>query len=244
LGELIVFNRDLTDEEIDEVHAYLSTRYGLEFSPKSVAGLAFWYAAGLGLTLDGASVSVWGDQSGYGRDLVQSNAVNRPLWIATGGPHNRGYVEFDKAGPEWMRTASWGAVQPETILCNCVPSASAATNGAVLDGTVADNSRILYAINPSSVGIYAGANIAHATNPASWQRVVGVFDGGSSSLAVNGGAPVSGDVGAANAGGLTVGARGLTQALPGDARVDELLGYNRALGSREIAALDEWLAQQ
>jgi hypothetical protein len=45
--------------------------------------LAAWFDAGRGVTLNGATVSVWADQSGNARDLSQPTAVSQPTYLAT-----------------------------------------------------------------------------------------------------------------------------------------------------------------
>lgn len=52
------------------------------FTPLSISNLRTWYAANLGVTLNGATVSQWDDQSGNGNHLSQSTAANQPLFSA------------------------------------------------------------------------------------------------------------------------------------------------------------------
>ncbi len=49
------------------------------FRPDDLANLAAWYQFGVGITEAGAGVSVWADQSGNSRDLLQGTDTNRPL---------------------------------------------------------------------------------------------------------------------------------------------------------------------
>lgn len=59
-----------------------------------VHDLALWYRADAGLTRRGSRISRWDDQSGYGRDAVQSSESNQPLWVER-AVHGRPVVRFD-----------------------------------------------------------------------------------------------------------------------------------------------------
>jgi hypothetical protein len=54
------------------------------FSPLQLSGLSAWYRADKGVTLNGATVSAWGDQSGNGRHFSQGTAASQPTFAATG----------------------------------------------------------------------------------------------------------------------------------------------------------------
>jgi hypothetical protein len=47
------------------------------------SGLALWLKADAGVTLNGATVSQWADQSGQGRNVVQPTAANQPALVTT-----------------------------------------------------------------------------------------------------------------------------------------------------------------
>ncbi len=47
-------------------------------------GLQLWLKADAGVTLDGAAVSTWADQSGNGNDAIQPDAPRRPLLVPDG----------------------------------------------------------------------------------------------------------------------------------------------------------------
>lgn len=47
------------------------------------SSLALWLRADLGVTLNGATVSAWADQSGNGRHATQGTAANQPTYQAT-----------------------------------------------------------------------------------------------------------------------------------------------------------------
>ena len=53
------------------------------FTPASLPGLILWLRADLGITLAGAKVSAWADQSGNGADFAQGVDAFRPTYVAS-----------------------------------------------------------------------------------------------------------------------------------------------------------------
>jgi hypothetical protein len=52
------------------------------FLPTQLAGLSAWFRADKGVTLNGATVSAWADQSGNGRHFTQGTSGNQPTFAA------------------------------------------------------------------------------------------------------------------------------------------------------------------
>ena len=48
------------------------------FRPQNLPNLAVWGRFNIGITVVGAGVDTWADQSGNGRDLLQTTDTNRP----------------------------------------------------------------------------------------------------------------------------------------------------------------------
>jgi hypothetical protein len=82
----------------------LAGRWG--FRPTDIAGCILWLRADRDVTVTGAGVSTWLDQSGQGNDAVQTNAACRPALSPTGGPAGRPAVDFDRANEESMYWAA------------------------------------------------------------------------------------------------------------------------------------------
>ena len=51
---------------------------GAPFAPDDLDNLVAWYQFNIGITVTGAGVSTWADQSGNGNDLLQSTDADRP----------------------------------------------------------------------------------------------------------------------------------------------------------------------
>jgi len=61
---------------------------GAEFSLTEISGLQAWYKFDTNITLNGSTVSEWGDSSGNGNDLTQTTASEQPAY-------NSGDIDFD-----------------------------------------------------------------------------------------------------------------------------------------------------
>jgi hypothetical protein len=80
------------------------------WTPASLTDVRLWLKADRGVTLVGADVNVWADQSGNGNDFSAAAAGNRPLFIASdAGFNSKPAIQFDGVN-EWLRNAafSWG----------------------------------------------------------------------------------------------------------------------------------------
>jgi photosystem II stability/assembly factor-like uncharacterized protein len=58
------------------------------------SGLQLWLKSDAGVTLDGSTVSAWGDQSGNGNDALQPNSGRQPMLI-NNGLNNEPVLHFD-----------------------------------------------------------------------------------------------------------------------------------------------------
>ena len=163
---------------------------------------AAMFRYGIGITVTGSGVSNWPDQSGNGRDLLQGTDAARPALQADGSILFDGLAQF-------LKTAAFTFSQPNTIYL--LASQITWTDVAhIFDGDVQDTGTLFQSGVSPSVSIYAGA--AAAAN-ATWligeyAALAVIFNGASSLIRVGNGAPTTGDPGAGNMGGFTVGARG------------------------------------
>lgn len=85
--ERIVYNRKLTDTEVNQVEAYLAPKVGgiVQPSPLLTTGLELNLDARVGVILNGLSASRWNDQSGNGRNVSQVISANQPLYLSASG---------------------------------------------------------------------------------------------------------------------------------------------------------------
>lgn len=205
--------------------------------PSAFADLAAWYRFGMGITVTGAGVSQWNDASGNGRHLLQGTDAARPPLQADGT------VLFDGVA-QFLQTSGFTLNQPETvyILCNQV---SYAVNRVLLDGSLAATMRLLqggsvagqlYIRLTSTVGDNTDAALPIGT----YGVIACVFNGVASAIQVDNRATTTGDVGATNASGFTVGANGSGAAFA-NIRVKEVIVCNTAHDGTRRAQMLAWL---
>jgi len=68
--------------------------YEQPFDPSDIANMVLWLDADLGLTLSGADVTTWADQSTQGNDVTQGTTINKPDYSAS-SLNGHGTIVFD-----------------------------------------------------------------------------------------------------------------------------------------------------
>jgi hypothetical protein len=179
------------------------------FEPIDISGCVLWLRSDLGITKDGADkVSAWADQSGNGNDVTQAAGDSQPLWVAS---QLNGYpsIRFDGAN-DAMVTAPFVLSQPEDIYL-VIKQPSFLHGDSIMDGNAVNSGRVAQ-LNPSpEIALYAGGAgwvCNTTTGSLNWQLLQSRFNGAASLTRINGGVPVVGDPGAANMGGVSLGATG------------------------------------
>lgn len=160
-----------------------------------------WYRFNLGITQVANAVSKWADQSGNGFDLIQNTALNKPVMQGDGS------ILFD--GLTSFLRGSFTLTQPETVYI-LFKQVAWASLGVIFDGTSLVSMTLTQVGVSPSLSMGAGSSITGLSGlPVSSYGVVSaLYNGVTSSSEVNNGALNSGDVGAGNAGGFTLGASG------------------------------------
>lgn len=86
------------------------------FSPAKLQGIQAWYRSDLGITLNGSTVSAWGDQSGNGRHLIQNTAANQPTYVASvAGLAGRPALSFDASGDVLATATAFALPREHTV---------------------------------------------------------------------------------------------------------------------------------
>lgn len=183
--------------------------------------LAAWYRFGVGITSNAGAVSQWDDQSGVGHHLVQATGANQP---ALQGDNT---ILFDGTS-DFLQVASFGLVQPETVYF-LGKQVSWTAADSFYDGTVVNSGRVSQQVASPRIDFTAGTNIPGTSNlpVGTYGALAVVFNGAGSLMQLNSDAPITGNAGASNMGGFTLGARadGLTQ---GNIQVKEVIIYGAA----------------
>ena len=168
-------------------------------SPDDLPNLAAWYQYGVGITVTGAGVSQWADQSGNARHLVQATDAARP---ALQGDNS---ILFD--GVDDTLKAVFTLNQPCTIYL-LFKQVSWTANEYIFDGNVGDSTILRQRFGGASpeLAIYAGSGVGNDANLAvdSYGVAIVIFNGASSFLGINSNAGATLDAGTNNPGGFSL----------------------------------------
>ncbi len=212
------------------------------FLPTDISGIKLWLAANRGLNLsDGDPVGTWPDQSGNGNDATQGTGAAKPTYktnILNGKP----IVRFDGTDDN-LRTANFGLVQPEHVFC-VFKLKRDTVNDTLFDGLGGNLMRFYRSGAGPVLGLYAGGAVGSIA-VATTDFYIGscLFNGVSSELRINGGSTVSGDVGANNASGVTLGAYGTVVDFA-ETDIAEIFIYDSALSTANRLSVERYLSSK
>lgn len=198
------------------------------FNPASLPNLAAWFRFNQGIT--GTAVSQWDDASGNGRHLKQSTGAAQPAKQADGS------ILFDGSS-DFLKCDAFTLNQPYTVYV-LFKQVTWTANDRIFDGE-ATNSSILFQVGTTpSLSLFAGSTVAANTNLAvdTYGAVASVFNGASSAMQVNATTTTTGNAGAGNMGGFTLGAQGGGGGQWGNIQVKEVAIYSVAhdLATRQL----------
>ncbi|NMA67736.1 MAG: hypothetical protein GX957_16145, partial [Clostridiaceae bacterium] len=107
IAEIIVYDKALTENELDQLEAYISQKYGIgekkkisEIAPYNQ--LLAWYDASslTGIVNDGEKVGYLPDKSGNGHSAVQFTSGNQPTWVKDA---YNGKPTLRFSGNQWLK---------------------------------------------------------------------------------------------------------------------------------------------
>lgn len=199
---------------------------GVPFAPTDISGAISWYRKGINI-----------DPTGWTNDLLLGHNlsfIGTPTISGGGvvfnGTSQRGRVTFTLNQPH-----SWA-------IRFSVPAFN--TNHNICDGIGTNTAGLQMGASSPDLGLVAsGTPFYESTsmNTSGLNSVVSVFNGASSSVTVNG-VTATGNPGAANAGGTTIGANGPAAGVTFTAcTVYELIIYNVAVNAGQITQLTTYL---
>ena len=175
------------------------------WSPLNLSDLVLWLAADkiTGLS-DADPVVTWEDESGTGDDPTQGTADLRPTY-QTGELNSLPVVRYDASNDRLVVALATDLVQPITQFGVVKIGADTATNRQI-DGGDTGATRCVTFINGGNWELFAGTLLSGAAISAdTWYYFIALFNGASSSLRVNGSEVLSGDAGAQDHGGYSIG---------------------------------------
>ena len=240
----------------DRMFYYLQTTQGLTgntiedlmssydwslFTPASLDNLEAWYQFNTGITVTGAGVSQWDDQSGNDRHLLQGTDTNRPA-KETGGE-----ITFDGVD-NFLKVASFTINQPLTIvvLFKQVTWTSTDYIWEFGNGTNAIVLQQYYSVGEASpdIRMYSGANGPEYRSMTldTYFSVACVYNGASSSLSMDGSSVDTADVGATNGTLFTLGANGPATNYWTNMQVKDIVITSDALSAADISNIASYHA--
>lgn len=171
------------------------------FRPSQLPNLAAWFRYGVGITVTGAGVSQWDDQSGNSRHLKQGTDTNRPALQTDGS------ILFDGAD-NFLKCDAFTLNQPTTIygLLRQVTFTNSDFIWSGNDGGGSNRNDLFQNTNSPDLSIFAGSTAA--TNSAlsvnAYGAIAAVYNGAASVLQINL-VTQTGNAGAQNAAGFILG---------------------------------------
>lgn len=181
----------------------------------------------------------WYDECGSHRDASQSTAANQPGLTLTGGANGKPYVNYPtSSGPQYLATASFTLVQPAFV--QIIVNRFSFTGGdTLIDGFSGNTMRIYDNGTAPNITAFAGASGPNVNTFAvgTWGILSALFSGSASTLALNNGAPATGNVGSNSPGGITLGNFGPLQSHSEQAGYEELLVFPATPSAPQLTAL-------
>jgi hypothetical protein len=208
---------------------------GAAFAPTDIAGLQFWVAARLEAFANNDPVPTWTDQSGSGRNAT--SATNQPTF-KTSQVNGLAAIEGDGTN-DIIQTALFTLNQPYTVFI-VVKQITWTNTERIFDGSTVFIRQNSATPNIQLTGSGAGIQ-STALSVGAWGLVAGVVNGASSTLAINGGADITGDVGVATALSRITLFNRADGSGPSNVSIAECLVYNSALSSGNQASVKTYL---
>ena len=167
INEVIVFPRELSFTERNQVKRYLGSKYGIAQDPIGALGPAVWLDAGEGITLNGSGVSAWEDQSGWGNDATQATPANQPLFSASVAELNGQPAVTNIDDADVLDTGSYSQgnlpAECEHFIVSTKPSGAIAANAFVTSGGLPSGRGDLFFVPAGNLAFYGGSQLSSAT---------------------------------------------------------------------------------
>ena len=210
------------------------------FDPATVSGLEFFGQSDqIGGLSDDDLIATWLDQSGNGRNVTQATGAKKPTY-KTGIINGLPVVRCD-GSDDYLQSSTWSYIQPITIFVGLQIKAHNAAQRIFEAGIGAVNRCVLYLQTAPNYAMYAGSNGPVLNIDLNPHVICCVFNGASSLSSVDGGSEATGDPGASDPQGITIGAN---NSGANNAHVDyvDFLIYNSALSVSDKNSIGKYIA--
>lgn len=186
---------------------------------------------------NGGSINILNSVYGNG-SVTQSNVVNQPLYILSGGPNSLPCWRFD--GNDRLNSSSMAINQPFTLAVACKRTGFLGDNRSPIGAANSFVGLVTTSVSasPLPLGLYAGiaASPTISINSNTWVIAIGVFNGSSSKLFVNNSSASTGNPGTLgiSSAGYSIGSW-LVESWVGDICAAGI--FNSALSDSEVNSL-------
>jgi hypothetical protein len=212
-----------------------------------------WYAADkiTGL-VDSQAITTWPDAGPNGDDIAQAVGGSKPFY-KTNIVNSQPVARFDGSADflSGAYTNAGALTQPFTIFAVAALDAAAVNDGnlrTIVDGDDITNRALVrqdLTASPDDWAIYAGTLITSGdATDSNWTIFTALFNGASSQLWEDGTSILSGDAGAQDPDGLTVGAKYDGTAAWWDGDIAEIIVYDANLGAADRSTVQQYLADK
>lgn len=150
-------------------------------SPATIFGpnLIAWYRADRLITLNGGTVSAWGDSSGRGdanQNLAQAAGANQFIYNASNAGYG-GQPTLDGNGTSmFMTSGTWATPCTRTTTIFVVGNSAGAAEHTAVDGTVAGQRYLISQFSATQASLFAGSQIPGNFAWATKGAVIGEFN--------------------------------------------------------------------
>ena len=256
--EVIIYNAAISAVDRDRITGYLSNKWVITTTTTYKGDIIRAYDANQPLhiedeckvwldgkdagqfTLDGTYVDDWIGKGSLGVHAANANDnTTRPTYDI-----NTGRVTFIAANQTFLQSAAFGAVltQPNTVFIAYKITGNIAITMYFFDGTTSDVQP--FVITTSLFKIYAGVPLEGGATNANDNIHVGLFNGVSSEYWINGVSKSSGNIGASNLDGITLGKRGSGAGNFSDVEIMEVIIYNADISDVDRDKITGYLANK
>lgn len=224
----------------------------VSFVPTQLSGCVLWLRSDLGITLNGSTVSAWGDQSGNANNMLQGTGANQPAYVSN-VVNGRPVLRFDGA-TSVMAATGVASLWPQKLtifaIVNTTSLGAAAHEGQIVGIDVVHYALTHYQGDGRVYGYLGGSgnNVAGFEPTATWMMPGLYWDGTTSanSLRNYNGSTIKQQLASVQssyvaAGNLSIGGAG-TGFWNGD--MAEIVMVNRALTLSEIGRLVAYVNQR
>ena len=226
---------------------------GGNFDPRAIPGCVLWLDADYGITLNGANVSAWLDQSVTGANLVQATAANQPA-LTTDAVNGHSVVDAND-NTDRLRDASLPDLSSKAGFTHfAVFKATSATTNQLTAQTVNSpwtfvqifTSELYHYVTAGNSGRYAFTDTASYHIAEGWfdgsgaanaDRLKAYLDGTAKTLTFGGTIPATTGAGTS---GYVAGAETVSLSFLGPVAAHLL--YDRALNATERALVGKYLS--